>query len=246
MHGLMPPRGARIIINDGDVNDAITDNTPALCQRDMAHNALAEAIEQVRDFAHLPNAASVKQRSRFCISAPPATASKERSLTLPVHRIVGPEIFGAKLTLGSFFREIFALANPKKARTLAERVFTTAGIGRSAGVALTPVKMDAATRESSKRRASNAAQVSASRRACVILSGSDMSRSVAKFTESDMARIFKAAHKTGVNVKVEIRGDAIIVTTVRETANTATAEETLTAEDELERWRKKRGHARRA
>jgi hypothetical protein len=73
-----------------------------------------------------------------------------------------------------------------------------------------------------------------------------MPRSTAKITQAEMARIFKAARKAGVNVRVEIREGAIITTTMGETASAATAEEPLSAEDELERWRRKRDHAHRA
>ena len=74
-----------------------------------------------------------------------------------------------------------------------------------------------------------------------------MSRCTAKFTESFMARIFKAARKAGVGVRVEFREDAIIATTtLGEAAGAATVGEPMSADDELERWRRKRDHAHRA
>ena len=63
-----------------------------------------------------------------------------------------------------------------------------------------------------------------------------MARGRAKFRESDVRRILNAARKAGVHVRVEIRDDVIVATTVSETEAKAAA---LTADDELARWRKK-------
>ena len=72
---------------------------------------------------------------------------------------------------------------------------------------------------------------------------SDMSRRVAKFTQSDAARIFKAARKAGVDVTVEFRPDGIIVATTGKAATVSAADEKLSVDDELEQWRRKKIHA---
>ena len=57
-----------------------------------------------------------------------------------------------------------------------------------------------------------------------------------KFKESDVRRILNAARKAGVHVRIEIRDDGIVATTVDE----ATAKLNLNADDELENWRRKK------
>lgn len=46
-----------------------------------------------------------------------------------------------------------------------------------------------------------------------------MSRGRAKFTQSDAERLFKAAAKAGVNVRVEFRSDRTIVVTTEKLAD---------------------------
>ena len=69
-----------------------------------------------------------------------------------------------------------------------------------------------------------------------------MGRGRAKFRESEVRRVLKAARKAGVHVRVEIRDDEIVATTVAEQA-AVSATETLTPDAELERWRRKKKHA---
>lgn len=68
-----------------------------------------------------------------------------------------------------------------------------------------------------------------------------MGRGRAKVRESDIKRILHAARKAGVQVKLDIRDDGIVLTTIGETAEQSMSE-ALTADDELERWRRKRKH----
>lgn len=63
-----------------------------------------------------------------------------------------------------------------------------------------------------------------------------MSRGRAKFRESDVWRIFKAARRAGVHVRLEIRDDEIVATTIGDEEAKAAA---TTADDELARWRKR-------
>ena len=69
-----------------------------------------------------------------------------------------------------------------------------------------------------------------------------MSRGVAKFTQSDAGRIFKAARKAGVDVKVEFRPDGTIIATTGK-AMASTTDEKLSVDDELEQWQRKKSHA---
>ena len=48
-----------------------------------------------------------------------------------------------------------------------------------------------------------------------------MSRGRAKFTQSDAERLFKAAAKAGINVRVEFRSDHSIVVTTDKSADLA-------------------------
>jgi len=70
-----------------------------------------------------------------------------------------------------------------------------------------------------------------------------MSHGVAKFTQSDAGRIFKAARKAGVDVTVEFRPDGIIVATTGKAATVSAADEKLSVDDELEQWRRKKSQA---
>jgi hypothetical protein len=47
-----------------------------------------------------------------------------------------------------------------------------------------------------------------------------MSRGPAKFTQSDAERLFKAAAKAGVSVRVEFRSDRTIIATTAEVSKT--------------------------
>lgn len=67
-------------------------------------------------------------------------------------------------------------------------------------------------------------------------------RKVASFTQAEIDRIFKAAEKTGLNVRIE-RPDGTVITT---TGKAETAVPVTTADDELEQWRRKKGHANQA
>lgn len=68
-----------------------------------------------------------------------------------------------------------------------------------------------------------------------------MSRSKSKFTQSDATRLFKAASRAGVDVRVELPDGTIISTigTIPPSQKTAV----MSADDELERWRRNRGNA---
>jgi hypothetical protein len=63
-------------------------------------------------------------------------------------------------------------------------------------------------------------------------------RGRAKFKESDVRRIFNAARKVGVHVRIEFCEGGIVATTIDE----ATAKSNLSADDELANWRRKKGN----
>jgi hypothetical protein len=61
-------------------------------------------------------------------------------------------------------------------------------------------------------------------------------RSRAKVKESDVQRIFNAARKAGVHVRIEFCDGGMIATTIDE----AVAKPIVTADDELASWRRKK------
>jgi len=63
-----------------------------------------------------------------------------------------------------------------------------------------------------------------------------MGHGKAKFTESDAGRIFKAARKAGVDVKVEFRPDGTIVATTGKTALIATAHDNNESKTNSNPW----------
>jgi hypothetical protein len=60
-----------------------------------------------------------------------------------------------------------------------------------------------------------------------------MSSRQAKFTQSDAKRLFKAAAKAGVNVRVEFRSDGTIIAT---TGNVGTVSAINDVNSELDEW----------
>jgi hypothetical protein len=66
-------------------------------------------------------------------------------------------------------------------------------------------------------------------------------RGRAKVRESGIRRVLLAARKAGVQVRLDIRDEGIVLTTIGEAAAQAMSD-ALTAEDELKRWRRKRQH----
>ena len=63
-----------------------------------------------------------------------------------------------------------------------------------------------------------------------------MGRGRAKFKESDVRRILNAARKAGVHVRIDFCDGGIVATTVDE----AMAKPNVSADDELENWRRKK------
>ena len=60
----------------------------------------------------------------------------------------------------------------------------------------------------------------------------------AKFKEADVRRILNAARKAGVHVRIDFCDGGIVATTVDE----AMAKPNMSADDELENWRRKKRH----
>jgi hypothetical protein len=68
-----------------------------------------------------------------------------------------------------------------------------------------------------------------------------MPRTKGKFTQSDATRLFKAAKKADVDVRIELPDGTVIATIGK--VDTARTSEPMSADDLLHEWRRKRRDA---
>ena len=72
-----------------------------------------------------------------------------------------------------------------------------------------------------------------------------MSRGRARYSQSDIERIFKAARKTGVvaRIELELRDGTKMVVEAKSSERHVESENVLMPDDELERWRRSKKNA---
>jgi hypothetical protein len=72
-----------------------------------------------------------------------------------------------------------------------------------------------------------------------------MSRGRARYTQSEIERIFKAAKKAGVvaRIELELRDGTKMAVEGKARERDDDCENALTADDELQRWRREKKHA---